>query len=79
MKHLLKYAVEMSSGMIIYISSFTKIGLDIQKLVRDSQTHSHLGDRSCILSYFRKKELGYETPARMVGASVRFGTSFLLE
>jgi hypothetical protein len=34
----MKYAVEMDSGAIIYIPSFIKIGLGIQKLMGDSQT-----------------------------------------
>jgi hypothetical protein len=34
----MKYAVEMSSRVIIYIPSFTEIGSGIQKLIRgDSQ------------------------------------------
>jgi hypothetical protein len=30
----MKYAIEMSSGAIIYIRSFVKIGSGIQKLIR---------------------------------------------
>jgi hypothetical protein len=36
----MKYAVEMGSGAMIYIPSFTKIGSGIQKLKEeDTQTH----------------------------------------
>jgi hypothetical protein len=31
----MKYAVEMDSGVMIYIPSFIKFGSDIQKLIRD--------------------------------------------
>jgi hypothetical protein len=44
----MKYDVEMSSGAMIYIPSFLKIGSGIQKLIReDSQTHRQYGD--CIV------------------------------
>jgi hypothetical protein len=38
-----KYAVQMGSGAIKYISSFIKIGSGIQKSMErgDSQTHKH--------------------------------------
>jgi hypothetical protein len=38
----MKYAIEMASGAMIYIPSFIKIGLGIQKLIRakGSQTDS---------------------------------------
>jgi hypothetical protein len=38
----MKYAVEIGSGVIIYIPSFIKAGSGIQKLMRggNSQTHS---------------------------------------
>jgi hypothetical protein len=36
----MKYAVEMDSGAMVYIPSFIKIGLGIQKLIGgNSQTH----------------------------------------
>jgi hypothetical protein len=43
----MKYAVQMSSGAMIYIPSFIQIGSVIQKLIggRDSQTHRQEGDR----------------------------------
>jgi hypothetical protein len=34
----MKYAAEMCSGAMIYIPSFIKTGLDIQKLRGDKQT-----------------------------------------
>jgi hypothetical protein len=34
----MKYAVEMDSGLMIYIPSFIKIGSDIQKLIGDTLT-----------------------------------------
>jgi hypothetical protein len=37
----MKYAVEMSSGVMIYIPSFIKIGCDIQKLTRGGGIHRH--------------------------------------
>jgi prolyl-tRNA synthetase len=36
----MKYAVEMGSGTTIYIPSFTKIGSDIQKLIRGIHKHT---------------------------------------
>jgi hypothetical protein len=35
----MKYTVEMGSGAIIYIPSFIKIGLGIQKLIRGLHNH----------------------------------------
>jgi hypothetical protein len=41
----MKYAAEMGSGIMIYISSFIKIGSGIQKLIRrNKQTHRLQGD-----------------------------------
>jgi hypothetical protein len=46
----MKYTVEIDSGGMIYIPSFVKIGLGIQKLIgRDSQTHRQHGDRISLL------------------------------
>jgi hypothetical protein len=42
-----KYAVEMGSG-VMYISSFIKIGTDIQNVIRVIHGHSH-GDRISLL------------------------------
>jgi hypothetical protein len=37
----MKYAVELGSGVMVYIPNFIKIGLGIQKLiVGDTQTHT---------------------------------------
>jgi hypothetical protein len=50
----MKYAVEMGSGGMIYIPSFLKTDLGIQKLIGDSQTHREHGDRiSPLLLFFR--------------------------
>jgi hypothetical protein len=39
---IFNYAVEMGSGAVIYIPSFIKIGLGVQKLIAgDTQTHTH--------------------------------------
>jgi hypothetical protein len=41
----MKYAVEMGSGAMIYISSFLKIGSGIRKSIRgDTQTYRLEGD-----------------------------------
>jgi hypothetical protein len=37
----MKYAVEMISGVMIYIQSFIKIGSGIQKLIRGGYTDTH--------------------------------------
>jgi hypothetical protein len=48
--HRLRYAVEMGSGVMIYIPSFVKIGSDIHKLIwGDTQTHRQDGDRINLL------------------------------
>jgi hypothetical protein len=39
----MKYAVEMDSGVMIYIPSFIKIGSGIQRLRGDTQTHRLMG------------------------------------
>jgi hypothetical protein len=53
----MKYAVEMGSGAMIYISSFIKIGSGIQKLMGwNMQTHRQHEDRiSLLLLYFENK------------------------
>jgi hypothetical protein len=53
----MKYAVEMGSGAMIYISSFIKIGPGIQKLMGegDTQTHRQHGDLISLLSFFWHK------------------------
>jgi hypothetical protein len=47
----------MSSGTMIYIPSFIKIGSAIQKLLaRDTQTHRQNGNRISLLLFFQNKE-----------------------
>jgi hypothetical protein len=48
----MKYAVEMSSGAMIYIPSFIKIGSAIQKLI--GRIHRQHGDCISLLSFFSK-------------------------
>jgi hypothetical protein len=53
----MKYAVEMGSRAIIYIPSFIKIGLGIQKFIGgDSSTHRQHGDLISLLLFFHNKE-----------------------
>jgi hypothetical protein len=41
----MKYAVEIGSGVMIYIPSFTKTGSGIQKLIgKDTETHRQHGE-----------------------------------
>jgi hypothetical protein len=40
----MKYAVEMGSGVMIYIPSFIKIGLGLQKLI--GRIHRHIDTES---------------------------------
>jgi hypothetical protein len=47
---LMKYAVEMGSGAIIYVPSFIKIGSGIQKLIWG--IHRQHGDLISLLSLF---------------------------
>jgi hypothetical protein len=53
----MKYAVETGSCAMkhFYIPSFVKIGLAIQKLVRE--THRQHGDRISIISFFEVSKL----------------------
>jgi hypothetical protein len=53
----MKYAVEMGSGAMIYVPSFIKIGLGIQKLVRGIHTHRQKEDR---ISLFQESRLTNE-------------------
>jgi hypothetical protein len=48
----MKYAVEMGSGAMIYIPSFIKIGLGIQKLMGGGIHRQH-GGRMSLLSFFK--------------------------
>jgi hypothetical protein len=53
----MKYTVEMGSAALIYIPSFIKISLGIQKLIgRDSQTHKENRVLISLLSFFENKE-----------------------
>jgi hypothetical protein len=52
-----KYAVEVGSGVMIYIPSFIKIGPAMRKLVgRDTQTHRQHGDGISLHLFFQNKE-----------------------
>jgi hypothetical protein len=57
----MKYAVEMSSGAMIYIPSLIRIGSGIQKLIggihrhKDIEIHSQHGDCIRLLSFFFPK------------------------
>jgi hypothetical protein len=54
----MKCAVEMGSGAMIYTPGFIKIGLRIQKVVReDSQTHRHHGYRISVLPFFEIRKV----------------------
>jgi hypothetical protein len=50
----IKYAVEMGSVVMIYISSLIKIGLGIQKFIRggSAYTHRQHGDLISLLLFF---------------------------
>jgi hypothetical protein len=50
----MKYAVEMSTGALIYRPSFVKIGASIQKLI--TQTHRQHGDFISLLLFSENKE-----------------------
>jgi hypothetical protein len=59
----MKYAIEMGSGVMIYIPGFIKIGSAIQKLIVGGYTDTHRytvtqqqGDLISLLLYFQKKE-----------------------
>jgi hypothetical protein len=55
----MKYAVEMGSGAMIYIPSFIKTRLAIQKLMReyaDTQTQRQHGYRISLLLFFQNTE-----------------------
>jgi hypothetical protein len=54
----MKYAAEMSSGAMIYIPGFIKIGSPIQKLLGWGEIHREHADRICLLSVFQNKEIG---------------------
>jgi hypothetical protein len=50
------YAVEMGSGAMIYIPSFIKIILGIQKLIGEIHRHRQHGDLISQLRFFLNKE-----------------------
>jgi hypothetical protein len=55
------YAIEMGPGTLIYISSFIKIGLGIQRLLggyTHKQTPRLQGDSISLLLFFQNKESG---------------------
>jgi hypothetical protein len=66
----MKYAVEMGSGAMIYISSFIKTGSGIQKLIGgDTQTHRQHGEpRKLTFIFFKIKKLGYKQTRSLVSA-----------
>jgi hypothetical protein len=53
-----KYAIEMGSGVMIYIPSFIKIGSGIRKLMGGGGTQIHIqhGDLIILLLFFQNKE-----------------------
>jgi hypothetical protein len=53
----MKYAVEMGSGAMIYIPSFTKICSDIQNLI--GRMHGQHGNSISLLTFFKIKKVGY--------------------
>jgi hypothetical protein len=54
----MKCAVEMSSGVLIYILSFVKIGSGFQKLIRgDTQAHRQHGNRIHLLLFFKIRKM----------------------
>jgi hypothetical protein len=67
----MKYAVEMGSGVMMYIPSFVKISSGIQKLMgRGIHRHTDTQHEDCIsqLSFFQNKEImpkiaGFVAPA----------------
>jgi hypothetical protein len=54
----MKYAFGVSSGAVIYIPCFIKIGSTIQKLIGGIHRHTYRehGDRISLLSFFQNKE-----------------------
>jgi hypothetical protein len=38
----MKYGVQMGSGAMLYVPSFTKFGSDIVKLMRGEEIHRHI-------------------------------------
>jgi hypothetical protein len=58
----MKYAVQMGSGVMIYVPGFIEIGSGIQKLIRgDTQAHRRHGDHISLISFFQNKESKVKT------------------
>jgi hypothetical protein len=57
----MKYAVEMDSGVMIYIPSFITIGSGIQKLMEGGGIHRHRqhGDRIRLFSFFKIRKVQF--------------------
>jgi hypothetical protein len=52
----MKYAVEMGSGVMMYIPSFVQIGSGLQTFVKgETQTHRQHGDFISLLLFFENK------------------------
>jgi hypothetical protein len=54
----MKYTVEMGSRAMIYIPSFIKIGLGIQKSRGGIQRDRQHGDRISLLPFFKIRKVG---------------------
>jgi hypothetical protein len=55
----MKYAIEIGPGAMIYIRSFIKIGLGIQKVIwgdSDTQTNRQHGNLISLLLFFKNKD-----------------------
>jgi hypothetical protein len=74
----MKYAVEMCSGAMIYISSFTKIGSGIQKFMGGGiHRHTQHGDRISLLSFSQNKESMLKMNIKICGGRVWTGFIWL--
>jgi hypothetical protein len=55
----MKYAFEMGSGSMTYMTRFIKIGYAILKLIwGDTQTHTEPGDLLNLLLFFKIRKVG---------------------
>jgi hypothetical protein len=54
----MKYAIEVSSGAMIYLLSFIKIGSGIQKLIGGVHRHGQQSDLISLLLYFKMRKVG---------------------
>jgi hypothetical protein len=58
----MSYAIETGSTVMIYMTSFIKIGSGLQKLIgRKAQTHREQGDLISILLFLQNKESRLKT------------------